>query len=155
VRELAQVNVAVMRAPVTSPSMAGFVFAFDAVARLADSSPGLVWRSISESGHATVVGDGGVDQMVNLSVWRDYRSMHQFVYRSGHGQVLFRRRDWFGPTPQPSTALWWVHVGERPTIDEALAQLGFLRRHGSSPRAFSLLRQFDAGGRPAPRRPPR
>lgn len=76
--ELAQVNLAVMRAPLHEPLMAGFVAAFDPVARLAEQSPGFVWRLRSAAGHATVLSDGGAEQAVNLSVWRDYPSLHEF-----------------------------------------------------------------------------
>jgi hypothetical protein len=149
--ELAQVNVAVMRAPLDDPAMAGFALAFDSVARMAEVSTGFVWRLRSASGHAEVVGEDGIDQVVNVSVWRDYRSLHEFVYRSAHGQLLLRRDKWFRPTPQPSTALWWVQAGQRPTIDQALARLRYLRTHGPCPRAFSLLRQFTPDARPVRR----
>jgi hypothetical protein len=156
---LAQVNVAVMRAPLADPSMAAFVAAFDPVARLAEEHPGFVWRLRSTSGHAVVTGENGADQVVNLSVWRNYENLHEFVYRSAHGRLLLRRDRWFGSTPQPSTALWWVPAGERPSLDQALARLRHLRTYGPSPRAFSLLRRFTEdgqrvqrhGGRPARR----
>jgi hypothetical protein len=150
--ELAQVNVAIMRAPLRDPSMAGFAAVFDPIARLARNSPGLVWHLRSPSGHAVVVGADGVDEVVNLSVWRDYPSLHDFVYRSAHGRLLARRDSWFHPTPQPSTALWWLHAGDRPDIEQALARLRHLRAHGPSPRAFSLRRQFAPDGQPIPRR---
>lgn len=145
-RELAQVNVAIMRAPLSDPSMAGFVAAFDTVARLAPENPGFVWLLRTASGHATTVDEDGVDQVVNLSVWRDYPSLHMFVYRSAHGKLLLHRDSWFRPTRQPSTALWWIPSGERPTIDQALARLNYLRKYGPSPRAFSLLKQFGPDG---------
>lgn len=152
VRELAQVNVAIMRAPLDHPSMAGFAAAFDRVARLAERSPGFVWRL--PSGHAVAPDEDGADQVVNVSVWRDYQSFHQFVYRSAHGQLLLRRSHWFLPTRQPSTALWWINAGERPTVEETLARLRHLRTYGPSPRAFSLLRQFTGEGQPIHRRVP-
>ncbi|MGQ0841707.1 DUF3291 domain-containing protein [Actinokineospora sp.] len=145
--ELAQVNVAIMRAPLTDPSMAEFAAAFDPVSRLADDTPGFVWRLRSTGGHAVITRDG-CEQVVNLSVWRDYRSMHEFVYRSAHGRLLLHRDRWFRPTPQPSTALWWMRAGELPGIEHALARLSHLRRFGPSPQAFSLLRQFTQDGRP-------
>ena len=151
--QLAQVNVAIMRAPLDDPSMGGFAMAFDPVARLADESPGFVWRLRRGSGHSVVADDGGADQVVNLSVWQDYQSLHEFVYRGTHGQLLLRRGRWFLPTRQPSTALWWVPAGTRPTLDQALARLRYLRGHGPSPRVFSLLRQFTAEGRPTRTRP--
>lgn len=139
-------NVAVMRAPLADPLIAAFVAAFDPVARLAEESPGFVWRLRSMSGHTVVTSESGTDQIVNLSVWRDYESLHEFVYRSAHGRLLLRRERWFRATPQPSTALWWVPAGERPSIDQALARLGHLRTYGPSPRAFSLFRRFTQDG---------
>jgi hypothetical protein len=150
-RQLAQVNVAVMRAPLGDPVMRRFVFAFDAIARLASESSGFVWQHKTASGHQTVM-DGGTEQVVNLSVWEDYPSLHAFVYRSGHGRLLLRRFEWFLPTRQPSTALWWIDSGTTPNVDEALARLGYLRTYGPSPKAFSLLRQFDEDGSPVSRR---
>ena len=145
--ELAQVNLAVMRAPLADPSMAAFVAAFDPVARLAEESPGFVWRLRSRSGHTVVTDENGTDQVVNLSVWRDYENLHEFLYHSVHGRLLVHRQKWFRITPQPSTALWWVPAGERPNIDQALARLRHLRTYGPSPRAFSLLRRFTQDGR--------
>lgn len=144
--ELAQVNVAVPRAPLDDPAMAGFADAFEAVARLAESAPGFVWR-LGADGHAVLATSAGVEVVVNVSVWRDYRSLHEFVYRSVHGRFLLRRREWFAPTPSPATALWWVAGGRRPTVGQALARLGFLRDHGPSPQAFSPLRRFTVDGR--------
>ncbi|MCR6483711.1 DUF3291 domain-containing protein [Amycolatopsis sp. OK19-0408] len=145
--ELAQVNIAVPRAPLDDPAMAGFANAFDAVAKLAEASPGFRWRLGAASGHAVLATAAGVEVVVNVSVWRDYRSLHQFVYRSAHGHALLRRREWFASTRQPATALWWVRRGVRPDVEQALARLRFLQDHGPSPRAFSLLRQFTEDGR--------
>ena len=78
-------------------------------------------------------------------MWRDYRSLHEFVYRSAH--QLLRRRPVLGSTRQPSTALWWVPDGGRPDVGHALARLRFLQDQGP-PAAFSLLRQFTVDGRP-------
>ena len=114
--ELAEVNVAIMRAPLDDPSMAGFVFAFDAVARIAESSPGFRWRLKTGDGHAVVAGEGAANQVVNVSVWSGYAALHTFTYRGAHGLLLPRRREWFLPGPQPSTALWWVPTDDRPTL---------------------------------------
>ena len=145
--QLAQVNVSLQRAPMRHRTMAGFVAAFDPVARLAAESPGFVWHHRSDTGH-TVLDDERRPQVVNLTVWRDYPSLHEFVYRSDHGRLLLRRTEWFLPTPQPSTALWWVADGERPTVEQALARLRHLREHGPTPQAFSLRRRFAPDGQP-------
>ena len=147
--ELAQVNVSLQRAPMRHRTMAGFVAAFDPVARLAAESPGFVWHNRSDTGH-TVLDEERRPQVVNLTVWRDYPSLHDFIYRSDHGRLLLRRTEWFLPTPQPSTALWWVRDGERPTVDQALARLRHLREHGPTPQAFSLRRRFSPDGQPEP-----
>jgi hypothetical protein len=60
-----------------------------------------------------------------------------------HGGFVRQRSRWFGPTPQPSTALCWVAADERPTVDQALARLRYPRRYGPTPEAFSLRRRFD------------
>jgi hypothetical protein len=149
---LAQVNVARMRAGPDSPVMAGFMAAVDPVYRIAEDSPGFVWRLHGPGGHVPTCRDE-VDGwlIVNVSVWESYETLHQFVYRSPHGGLVRRRARWFLPTPQPSTALWWVADDGRPGLDESRARLTVLRREGPSPRAFSLRRRFQPNGAPARR----
>ncbi|GAB2456892.1 DUF3291 domain-containing protein [Jatrophihabitans fulvus] len=137
-----------MRAPVDHPSMAGFANAFSVVAATARHSDGFVWQlETAGRGHPVVHADDPL-RVVSVSAWRDYAALHAFVYHSAHGRALLRRTAWFESVPQPSTALWWVRDA-MPTADRALARLTYLRRHGPSPRAFTLLRRFDAEGRPA------
>ncbi|MFI5909260.1 DUF3291 domain-containing protein [Dactylosporangium sp. NPDC051541] len=144
---LAQVNVARMRGGPEDAVMAGFMAAVEPVYRLAEGSPGFVWRLHGAGGHVPTCADA-VDGwlVVNVSVWTSYEALHQFVYRSHHGGLVRRRGEWFLPTPQPSTALWWVADDERPGLDAARARLRVLRREGASPRAFSLRRRFEADG---------
>jgi hypothetical protein len=153
VHDLAQVNVARMRGGLDTPAMQGFVAALDPVYRLAEESPGFVWRLRDGSaGHRPVTRPDGQDLMVvNVSVWRTYEHLHAYVYRSRHGAFVKNRDRWFRPTPQPSTALWWTPSGERPTVDQALARLAHLRRYGPTPQAFGLRRRFDPAGRPVRR----
>jgi Domain of unknown function (DUF3291) len=144
---LAQVNVARMRAAPDSPVMVGFMAAVDPVYRMAEASPGFVWRLAGASGHMPTCHDDTEGWLVvNVSVWVSYEMLHRFVYRSRHGGLVRRRADWFLPTRQPSTALWWLPDDHRPTLDEARARLALLRREGPSPRAFSLRRRFDPDG---------
>jgi hypothetical protein len=151
-RLLAQVNVARMRAAADSAEMHGFLSAVDPVNRRAEASAGFVWRLPAGGGHAvTTVEDAGFASVVNVSLWASYESLHAFVYRSHHGGFVRQRARWFLPTPQPSTALWWVAADDRPTVDDALARLRLLRRHGPTASAFSLRRRFDAEGRPVTR----
>lgn len=153
VRHLAQVNVARMLAPLDDPMMREFVAAVAQVERLATASRGFVWRLADEGGHGVCVQpDDSGPVLVNVTLWRDYDSLHVFTYRSPHADFLKRRSRWFAATPQPSTALWWVPAGTRPTLDDALLRLQFLRRYGPTPSVFSLRRRFGPDGRPAERR---
>lgn len=144
-----------MRAAPDSPIMAGFMAAVDPVYRMAEASPGFVWRLPGPGGHMpTCQDDARHWQVVNVSLWSSYESMHEFVYRSRHGGLVRKRAAWFLPTPQPSTALWWVTDDHRPGLAEAQARLAVLRREGPTPRAFTLRRRFEPDGAPTRRRRP-
>ena len=150
--QLAQVNVARLRAPLESRDLVGFRAVMDPIGRLAEESPGFVWRL--ESGHRdrpVVRTDDGITTVVNISVWESYEALHAFAYRSGHGALVRHRAEWFLPTPQPSTALWWVSAGQRPTAEEGVRRLAVLRAYGPSPRSFGLRRRFAPDGRPVHR----
>jgi hypothetical protein len=153
-KHLAQVNVGRLVAPEDSPVVAEFVGALEAVNAVADRAPGFVWRHKSErgEGHLSPAGEDDALFVINLSVWESYAALHEFMYRTAHNAFLRRRLEWFERLSGPVTALWWVPEGERPTVDEALARLERLRQYGPSPDAFSLLRQYDADGRPVGRR---
>ena len=88
--ELAQMNLARLRAPLDSPQLADFVGALDRINALADGSDGFFWRLQDESGNATGPHPMGEDVIVNMSVWRDSQSLQAFVYRSCASAVLAR-----------------------------------------------------------------
>jgi hypothetical protein len=154
VKHLAQVNVGRLRAPEGSAEVAEFIAALEPINAMADRAPGFVWRHKSDQGEGHTSPGGPDDALfiVNLSVWESYAALHEFMYRTAHNGFLRRRLEWFERLPGPVTALWGVAEGERPTVDQALARLERLREHGPSPDAFSLLRQYDAEGRPVGRR---
>jgi hypothetical protein len=141
--ELAQCNVALARAPLDDPVMAGFVKAIDDVNWLADKSPGFLWRMLPQHGHVTFGELEGDEVIVTLSVWMDFEALQRYVYRTAHGLFMGQRRRWFVPIGGLTTVLWWVADGERPALEEGLSRLEHLRRKGPTPHAFSLRRQFD------------
>ena len=146
---LAQINIARARAPLQDPLMAAFMAKLDTINALADRSPGFVWRLQSDSGSATDIRAFDDPQMiVNLSLWRSFGELADFVYRSAHIKVMVRRREWFDPLPGPHLALWWMPAGALPTVAEGLARRGHLERHGRSPHAFSFRDRFPAPGEP-------
>lgn len=149
---LAVVNVAQLRHSLADESMSGFVDGIDPINRLAEASPGFIWRCRGAVGHSALLVRGDGDLIVNVSVWESYPRFHDFVYRGAHGRYLTARARWFLSLPGPTTALWWTVADDRPRVDEALARLRLLRREGPSSRAFSVLRQWGPDGRPGRRR---
>ena len=96
---------------------------------LAERAAGFVWRHPTDFGRlsgAELIDDPAT--VINLSVWRTYEHLHAFTYRSAHAAFVRRRSQWFTQLPQPTTALWWVLAGTRPTPAEAAARLRVLRR---------------------------
>ncbi|GAA3499384.1 DUF3291 domain-containing protein [Streptomyces prasinosporus] len=144
--QLAQVNIARLKAPLDSPQLKDFVDNLDPVNADADAADGFVWRLQDESGNATdvpVLGDSWL--IVNLSVWRDVGALTAYMYRGRHREMLARRREWFERIQEAVTALWWVPAGHRPSVAEAEERLLRLRADGPTPYAFTLRAPFPPG----------
>ena len=144
---LAQLNVARAVAPLDSPVLADFVAALGRINAIADASPGFVWRLVGDGGDATAIRHGDDPNLiVNMSVWERVEALFEFTYRSGHVEVMRRRREWFDAAAAPYMVLWWIPAGHRPTLDEAMARLEHLRAHGPSAHAFTFKQRFAAPG---------
>jgi hypothetical protein len=142
---LAQLNIAVPVAPKEDPRMAGFYAELDRINELADGWPGFVWRLVDDSGaDATSLRPFGGDIMVNLSVWESLETLREFTFRSGHLDILRRRREWFRPLGDAYAVAWWVPAGHIPTVEEAGERLDLLRRKGPTPEAFTFRDPFPA-----------
>jgi len=142
--ELAQLNIAQMKAPLESPEMADFVANLERINALAEAAPGFVWRLQSEDGNATAFRPFGADTLVNLSVWRSVESLSDYVFKSLHVEIMKRRKEWFERTPEVTTVLWWVPQGHRPDEHEAMQRLHTLRTLGPSAQAFGFKQYFEA-----------
>ena len=90
--ELAQLNIAVMKAPLESPLMSDFVANLDRINALAESSDGFVWRLQTDEGNATALRPLGENTLVNLSVWRDVDALQNYAYKSAHADIMRRRK---------------------------------------------------------------
>ena len=144
---IAQVNIALLRAPLDAPELEGFVSMLAPINALADSSPGFVWRLQSEAGDATGIRAFDDDRIiVNLSVWETIEALGLFVFASRHIEVLRRRRDWFQKMADAHLALWWIPVGTTPTVEEAEHRVAVLRERGVSSDAFTLREPFPPPG---------
>jgi hypothetical protein len=140
---LAQLNVAIPRAPVDDPLMREFMSLLAPINALADQSVGFVWRLQTEAGDATAI--RGIDDdrfMLNLSVWEDLESLWNFTYASRHLDVVRRRREWFERHVDVYLVLWWIGAGTLPSVEDAENRLGHLRRHGPGPEAFTFKVPF-------------
>ena len=146
--QLAQVNVARLLAPIDSALLKPFVDALDEVNAEGDHSPGFVWRLQSESGNATDVEGFGWDVadshgvIVNLTTWVSTQALSDFIFGGRHLEIMRRRREWFQPVAEATTALWWVTAGTRPTVGEAEERVRHLRERGPTQHAFTLRRHF-------------
>jgi hypothetical protein len=142
---LAQCNIVKLKAPLDSPIVAGFVAALDPTNALADLAPGFVWRLQTDDGNATSIRVFDDEQIIlNLSVWESMEALTQYVYRSGHKDVLRQRRQWADRFEGVQMAMWWIRAGTIPEPSEAVARLEHLERVGPSEYAFTFQTRFRA-----------
>ena len=141
---LAQVNIAMMKAPLTDPLMAGFVARLEEINALAESSRGFVWRlQADEENESQIVAFERDGVVFNLTLWRSVETLREFVYNSQHKELIAAREQWFKKMEGPSMALWWVPRDHLPTIDEALLRLDRLELLGPSQNSFTFGRPFE------------
>ena len=146
--DLAQVNVMRLKAPLDSPALAAFIAAIDPINALADGAPGFVWRlrnAYDGGSPLRLFADDTV--LVNMSTWRSLDALTDYVYGTGHTEIMRRRREFALPIAEATIALWWVARGHEPTVAEAEERLRHLRAHGPTPFAFGLKTTFAAPDR--------
>jgi hypothetical protein len=143
---LAQVNIGRVKAPMDDARMAGFVNRLDEINRLADRSPGFVWRLQTSAGNATYLRPYPEDDrvLINMSVWESIDDLRTYVYRTAHVELLRQRQEWFEIFGGVYVALWWVPAGHIPGIDEAKKRLAYLEAHGPTQFAFNFKTTFQA-----------
>ncbi len=136
---LAQLNIAKLRYPLDSPQLAEFVANLDRINALAESSPGFVWRF---EGDAPLEAEVFDDQtIVNMSTWRDVKSLHQFVYRTDHTNIMRKRDEWFSKI-EVYSVMWWHTAEYPPTLEQAKQKLEQLGSQGPSESAFTFRHQW-------------
>ncbi|UAL11900.1 DUF3291 domain-containing protein [Caulobacter segnis] len=139
---LAEVNVGRLKAAIDHPMIKDFADNLDRINALAEGSPGFVWRLKGDGNNATDLAINGDPLFIpNLSVWEDIPSLGAYVYRSGHVEIMRRRREWFEQMDL-YMALWWVPAGHVPTVEEALEKLALIEAHGPTPAAFTFKTPF-------------
>lgn len=137
---LAQLNIGRLVAETDDPRVADFMAALDLVNGLGKRMPGFVWmmEGSGEPGTGnTAAKIGGDPRFVsNLTVWESVETLEAFVWTTVHRRFYERRAEWFEVLGQMHFVMWWVPAGHRPTLDEGLARLDLLQRHGNSDEAF-------------------
>jgi Domain of unknown function (DUF3291) len=140
---IAQVNIGRVKASLDDRLMAGFVNRLDEINRLADTSPGFVWRLQTDAGNATYLRPYEDDRiLINMSVWETIEDLRTFVYRTAHAELLRQRQAWFEAFAGTYVALWWIPSGHVPGIDEARQRIAHLEKHGPSQFAFTFKKTF-------------
>jgi hypothetical protein len=140
---VAQVNIGRIRAELDDPIMAGFVNRLDEINALADAAPGFVWRLKTEENNATYLRPFEDERtLLNMSVWESVESLHQFVFKTMHVELLRQRHAWFEKFNGAYAALWWVPAGDIPSVDDAKKRIAHLDRYGPSTFAFTFNKAF-------------
>lgn len=140
--QLAQLNVAQVRAPLDSPPMAEFHDNIARVNAIAEAMPGFVWRWVTPEGDTSEERVFGPGRLVNVSVWESLQALRDFAYDGTHLEFLRRRREWFQPSDRAYLVLWWVPAGHRPSLEEAAERLAWLEARGPGPQAFTFRESF-------------
>jgi hypothetical protein len=141
---LAQLNIAKMKYAAEAPEMAEFMNNLDRINALAEQSPGFIWRLQTEEGDATEIDFFGPDILVNMSVWENSKSLHDYVYLTSHARIMSRRKEWFERFGDSYTVLWWIPAGSIPTLEQAKEKLELLRARGPTAEAFTFRQAFAA-----------
>jgi hypothetical protein len=142
---LAQVNIGRILAPMDSVIMHDFAVNLDPINKLAEESPGFVWRLKDDSNNATSIKHFEDEFIiVNLSVWKDKDALFQYIYKTDHVDFFRRRKEWFEKMPEMHMALWFIPEGHTPAVVESVERLNYIRKHGATPFAFTFKKSFTA-----------
>jgi len=140
---LAQLNIGKLKYPLEHPAVAEFVDNLQQINRLAESSPGFVWRLKEDNGNATHI-QAFHDPLIiiNMSVWENVEALKSFVYTSQHVDFLRKKTNWFEKLPTAYMVMWWIKAGYIPNLEEALERLNQLNEAGENAHAFTFRQVF-------------
>ena len=137
---LAELKVGRLIAETDDPRVAEFMGALDQINGLGKRMPGFVWMMEGSgepnTGNTDAKIGGDPRYVANLTVWENVETLEAFVFNTLHRRFYERRREWFEVLGEMHFVMWWVPVGHRPTLEEALERLEHLKQHGDSDHAF-------------------
>ncbi|MDB5666050.1 DUF3291 domain-containing protein [Cypionkella sp.] len=147
---LAELNVGRLLAPTDDPRVAEFMGALDRVNGLGKRMPGFVWMMEGSGepgvGNTEAKLDGDPQFVSNLTVWDSAEALENFVFGTVHRVFYARRAEWFEILGKMHFVMWWVPVGHKPSLEEALARLADLQANGDTDRAFGWSYLKEAQG---------
>ncbi len=135
---LIHANLAIMRAPLDDPMMAGFVDQADQIDALAQGSPGFVAQPTPPDEGQVFTGR----TLLNLSIWESVESLERFTHQGQHALALERRAEWFEQVEGPNYVFYWAPAGHIPTEAEVQGRIEYLAKHGPSPYAFTFEQRY-------------
>ena len=137
-QHIAQLNIGRFRYETDDPRMADFMNNLARINAIAERSPGFVWRYTDASGNATDTRPYASDphMAINLSVWESIEALEKFVWQTVHTRFYARKHEWFEKLDGAYFVLWHVPDGHRPSVEEAIDRLDYLKQHGPSEHAF-------------------
>lgn len=129
---IAQANIARLRYPLSHPSMMGMASRIDEMNRLAELSPGFVWRFEPDgkeendlSLFSSYLQPFDEDRFFfNMSIWTDTVTLNDYVHQSAHRDLLKNRDRWIQEIKVRSLAIWPIAEGHLPSVREAVEQFG-------------------------------
>ncbi len=136
--QLAELNIGRLVAPTDDPRVADFMDNLARINGMGKRMPGFVWimEGAAGQGNTGTTINGDPQYISNMTVWENAASLEIFVFKTLHAKFLERRAEWFEVMGDMQFVMWWVPVGHRPTLDEAMGKLKHLQQNGDSADAF-------------------
>ncbi len=138
--QLAEINIARLKAPLDAPETKEFKDFLDPINTLAEESPGFIWRMTVEPPDHPWSHDPLI--VLNMSVWTDLDSLRDYAFTTVHSYFLRSRAKWFHKLGHPNLAMWWIEDGHLPTLTESRERLDQLEKEGPGERCFTFARTF-------------
>jgi hypothetical protein len=141
-----------MHGALQDPVMSGLASRIDEINRLAEESRAFVWRLPASQATPETLQPFEEDfpgfrpdrLFYNMSVWESLEDLRSYTFFSTHAELLNERHQWVDSIVGASVALWWIPIGQRPTIEESAKRLRSVRQHGPTPYAFTIRKAFPA-----------
>lgn len=124
--------------------MQSFFNAVPQVQRLAEASPGFIWRELNED-DPVIEQRLGPDFIVNLSAWESLDALYAFVFSQSHRQIMMARDNWFTHVGKALSVAWFANEAPYPTWDQAIDRLEALWKQGPTEEAFDYSWAHRAG----------